>query len=182
MRLFDLPTVRSHLGLPARPDEDAHILDGGYPGETDFLEAARIYAERVWPEAENVDRCSYAGLVAYFATGWYGGYGTDEYQKERQVEALIHAFAGGYPPDEDGILAITPPLDARGEPMLPLDPATWTERALALMETAYFGDGYDAASRQARAEATRVPGQTETWYHARNSLGDPRFSRRQADQ
>lgn len=136
-----------------------------------------VIPARIWPEAENIDRCSYAGLVAYFATGWYGGYGTEEYILERQVEALILAFAGGIPPDEDGGIAIMPPRDARGEPMLPLDPATWTERALNLMETAYFGDGYEAACRQARAETTRVPGQPETWYHARNSLGDPRFGR-----
>jgi len=34
----------------------------------------------------NKDLCSFAALIEYFSTGWYGGYGTELYEKERLIE------------------------------------------------------------------------------------------------
>lgn len=47
-----------------------------------------------FPEAGIKDHCSFAGLIMYFATGAYGGYGTELYEKERIAERKVHAFYG----------------------------------------------------------------------------------------
>jgi len=57
-----------------------------------YLEKVKEWAERNYPEAAHKDCCSFAGLVLYYATGAYGGYGTELYEKERIAERKINAF------------------------------------------------------------------------------------------
>lgn len=58
----------------------------------DCLASVRAWAEKKYPQATVRDQCSFAGLVLYYATGAYGGYGTETYKKERIAERKINAF------------------------------------------------------------------------------------------
>ena len=40
----------------------------------------------------NRDLCSFASLIEYFSTGWYGGYGAELYEKERSIEMKTRNF------------------------------------------------------------------------------------------
>ena len=55
-------------------------------------ESLRKWAEVHYPNAPTVDHCCFAGLIAYFATGVYGGYGTENNQKERFAEHKAYEF------------------------------------------------------------------------------------------
>ncbi len=56
------------------------------------LESLRRWAAEHYPDAPTIYQCSFAGLVEYFATGMYGGYGTESLQKERYAESKAYAF------------------------------------------------------------------------------------------
>lgn len=170
MRLFDPATVRAHLGLPPDADEDEAIRRGEYPRHTDWLEAARRWAEEFFPAASALDQCSYAALVESFTTGYYGGYGTEAYDKEQQIRDIILAFAGAMPAPRDSVIAITPPLDDHGEPILPFPAAEWTRAALDLMTTAYFEREPRRALDDAAAIVNRIPGAPSTLEPVRQGL------------
>lgn len=74
-------------------DPACKVEDDDLPSDH-VLAAALWYARHKFPNAEKVDVCSYAGLVAYLVTGWYGGFGTEEYPKERRAENIVLALAG----------------------------------------------------------------------------------------
>lgn len=57
-----------------------------------YLEKVKEWAEKNYSEAEHKDCCSFASLVLYFATGAYGGYGTELYEKERIAERNVDTF------------------------------------------------------------------------------------------
>lgn len=170
MRLFDPTTVRAHLGLPPDAEEDEAIRRGEYPRRTDWLEAARRWAEESYPSAPALDQCSYAALVESFTAGFYGGYGTERYDKEQQIHDLVLAFAGAMPAPSGGIVAITPPLDDHGEPILPFPAAEWTRVALDLMTTAYFERDPRRALDDAAAMVNRTPGAPGTLELVREGL------------
>lgn len=58
----------------------------------DFTEDLRKWAEEKYPNAPHLYHCCFAGLIAYFATGAYGGYGTENVQKERFAEHKAYEF------------------------------------------------------------------------------------------
>lgn len=58
----------------------------------DFTESLRKWAEEKYPNAPHLYHCCFAGLIAYFATGAYGGYGTEYVQKERFAEHKAYEF------------------------------------------------------------------------------------------
>lgn len=93
---FELETVKNeHF-----PDVTIESVLGNDTSEFNFLmlmydlylEKIKEWAENNYPEAGIKDQCSFAGLVMYFATGAYGGYGTELYEKERIAEQKVHAF------------------------------------------------------------------------------------------
>jgi len=147
--LLDPGEVRAFLGLPPDPDDDALIRCGAAFPRTDFLAAARGWAERTYPEAGPTACASFAAVLAWGVTGFYGGYGTEGEEVEQVATDLLLAFAGGRPAARGEILAWTPPLDERGAPLLPLPRAAWTREALDLLVEVYFGAG--AAEAAARA-------------------------------
>lgn len=57
-----------------------------------LTEALHKWATVNYPNAGVLYHCSFAGLVAYFATGAYGGYGTQSLQKERYAESKTYEF------------------------------------------------------------------------------------------
>lgn len=97
------------------------------------LAAALWHARTKYPEAGNLDVCSYGGLVSYLATGWYGGFGTDEYQKERRAENIVIALAGGIAPEPDSVVVFIPERNLREEPT-----AEFTRQALEFLDKFYF--------------------------------------------
>ena len=57
-----------------------------------YLEKVKEWAEKNYPSASLKDQCAFAGLVLYFATGMYGGYGTELYEKERIAERKVNNY------------------------------------------------------------------------------------------
>ena len=95
---FELGTVKNEQF----PDVTIESVLGNNSSEFNFLmlmydlylEKIKEWAEKNYPEAGIKDHCSFAGLIMYFATGAYGGYGTELYEKERIAERKVHAFYG----------------------------------------------------------------------------------------
>jgi hypothetical protein len=137
LKILDPTVLQASFGLASPPE--------------DWLAAADAYVDREYPAASNLDRRSFAGLVAYLATGFYGGYGTEDYEKERQIEDLALAFTGGLPAPPDGIVSFTPPLGPDGEPVKWLPEPEHTETLLRLIEIAYFQTDPREALEQAAA-------------------------------
>lgn len=143
MRVLRKEDVLRYFGFT---EKDAEALerwcqDNGYygvfptkdveNGPSDLvLAAALYYAQNKHHNPSRIDVCSFATLVAYLATGWYGGFGTDEYEKEQIAEKIITAFAGGIPPAPDGVVGFVP----AEEPVLD------AEKVLRFLEGWYFED------------------------------------------
>ena len=134
-----------------------NVVDDGMPSDL-VLAAALWHARTKYPEAGNLDVCSYGGLVSYLATGWYGGFGTEEYQKERRAENIVLALAGGTAPEPDGMIAFIPERNLREEPT-----AEFTRQVLEFLDKFYF-----VGEEQAVVEALD---QTEPMNAARVVLG-----------
>jgi hypothetical protein len=110
------------------------IQRDGMPSDH-ILAAALWYAATNHPDAGNLDICSFAGLVAYLATGWYGGFGTEEYEVERQAENIVIAWAGGVAPSPEGVIGFIPEkLLKQGTPR------KFTNEVLRFLDSFYFGD------------------------------------------
>ena len=99
-----------------------------------LLAAALWHAKTKHPGADNLDVCSYAGLVAYLATGWYGGFGTDQYEKERRAENIVLALAGGSVTSTPGF-CFAPSGVVEGSPS-----PEFTLRVLEFLKMFYFQD------------------------------------------
>lgn len=114
MPLLDKLIIRSYLNAP-----EASVLSiwctendylGMYPEEDEpdyFLAAALWYAKKHYPHADNMDVCSFAGLLSSLCSGVYGGFGTELYPKEREIEEGVHRIAGGEPV-ADSIVVMMP--------------------------------------------------------------------------
>ena len=61
-----------------------------------YLEKVKAWADEKYPDAEIIDRCAFAALILYYASGFYGGYGTESYSKERVAEQKVNAFVNQY--------------------------------------------------------------------------------------
>lgn len=154
IKLIDKKTSLEYFGAPGPGELATWCRENGYHGvdpaadrgddlPSDYVLAAALWHARTrYPEAGNLDVCSYAGLVAYLATGWYGGFGTESYEKERQAEHIVLALAGGRPPAPDGIVALVPEEVVTGTPS-----ADWTRRVIAFLDAFYFGDPEEAVAR-----------------------------------
>ena len=148
MEIINKKATLEYFGAPG-PEEletwcQQNNYDGVFPTQDDqhegipsdhVLAAALWYAKTKFPNAETLDICSYAGLVTYLATGCYGGFGTDHYQKERQAEHIVLSLAGGIAPEPDGMLAYAPSQEPD---------ADFTKKALEFLDGFYFGDAEDA--------------------------------------
>lgn len=66
---------------------DSRDLDDDY-----LLGALLYYANSKYPEATSTDIVSFAGLLQYFCNGWYGGFGTELYKKERKAENICRSI------------------------------------------------------------------------------------------
>lgn len=147
MELIDKKATLEYFGAPG-PEElenwcKENSFGGVFPTQDDQHEgipsdhvlAAALWHASKFPNAETLDICSYAGLVTYLATGCYGGFGTDQYQKERQAEHIVLSLAGGIAPEPDGMLAYAPGKEPD---------ADFTKKALEFLDGFYFGDAEDA--------------------------------------
>jgi len=113
MRIIDKKATLDYMNAPDPEFLQSWCRENSYEGvnpahdiqdekmpSDHVLAAALYYARQNHPDANNLDICSYAGFVAYLATGWYGGFGTDCYEKERRAENICLALAGGEAGDE----------------------------------------------------------------------------------
>ncbi len=76
-----------------------------YANERDrVLAHALAYAHAKYPGRSPGDKTSFAGVLHYLATGWYGGASVDERPRERAAEHAIRtmAEAAGVVADPDG--------------------------------------------------------------------------------
>lgn len=170
MRLFDPATVRQFFDLPSDPATDAALAQGRLLSPGTFDEAVARWAEERYPDADPIDRYSFAALVAELTTGMYGGWGTESYKREEQARDLVLAFAGGQPAPRDGIVAMTPQLHADGTPELPLPWPEWTRMALGLLALAYFERDPKRALDEAAGIVNRKPGAAGTLMLVREGL------------
>jgi hypothetical protein len=108
---------------------------GDMLGQSHLTAAAFWHAATRYPESNTLDQASFAGLVAGLATGLYGGFGTDQYEKENQASDIITALAGGMPAAPDEIVGTIP----RGIENRP-DMVEFTKKAFAFLEKFYFVD------------------------------------------
>jgi NAD kinase len=148
MKLIDKYATLDYLNASEPHQLESWCQENGYHGvyptrdvakighdmPSDYILAAALsYAKNKYPDADNLDVCSYAGLVAYLATGWYGGFGTEEYEKERQAEHIVVALAGGV--GGDGIY-LMPESAVKGESAT----MDFTQQILNFLSQFYFED------------------------------------------
>jgi hypothetical protein len=146
MKLIDKETVLSFFNAPSPAELEAWCRENNYggveptrdaPGNDNpsdhVLAAALWWAQTNHADADRLDICSFAGLVAYLATGWYGGFGTDQYKKERRAENIVLSLAGGGPVDEESEFYFMPASVVNGTPT-----ADFTRRVLEFLDTFYF--------------------------------------------
>lgn len=143
MKLISKNTALEHFAAPGPEVLATWCKENQYTGvdptRTDHVLAAALhYAEAKYPDADKLDICSYAGLVSYLTTGWYGGFGTEQYQKERQAENIIIGLAGGTAGTIEGMYFIPGKAEKVTE--------EFTHRILAFLDEFYFGDEKKAMS------------------------------------
>ena len=100
MEILDRKYVKKFFGLDELKSEEYPFLREGDVPEAkywslrydEYLKAVKAWAHSQFPQAEEIDCCSFAALVLYFATGIYGGWGTERYTKERYAEAKAYSF------------------------------------------------------------------------------------------
>jgi hypothetical protein len=148
LKLIDKQTALSYFDVPMNCIElEAWCRENGYSGvdptrdipnesyPSDYVLASALWwAQNRYPDANNLDICSFAGLVAYLATGWYGGFGTDQYEKERRAENIVLSLAGGTQTAEP-YFYVVPVSVVNGTPT-----ADFTRRVLEFLDTFYFID------------------------------------------
>lgn len=125
-------------GVHPTQDAERAFTGAKVPSESpsDHVLAAALYhATAKYPEADNIDVCSFGGLVAYLATGWYGGFGTESYDKEQQATNIVLALAGGLAPEPGDMFGLIPERALTTQPS-----AEFTNRVLDFLEGFYFGD------------------------------------------
>jgi len=146
MQILNRSVVIDYFSAPEPEELEAWCKENGYEGvfptrdvekenmpSDHVLAAALWYARQRYPDADKLDVCSYAGLMAYLVTGWYGGFGTDQYEKERRAENIILAMAGETP-------------QGRGFEVMPKSvikgalAEEFTSRVLDFLEKYYFED------------------------------------------
>lgn len=148
MKLIDKQTALSYFDVPMNCIElEAWCRENGYSGvdptrdipnesyPSDYVLASALWwAQNRYPDANNLDICSFASLVAYLATGWYGGFGTDQYEKERRAENIVLSLAGGTQTAEP-YFYVVPVSVVNGTPTV-----DFTRRVLEFLDTFYFID------------------------------------------
>jgi len=148
MKTIEKSVTLSYFSAPSPAELETWCEEHGFSGvfptqdmqgddtpSDHVLAAALWYARQKYPDASNLDVCSFAGLVSYLATGWYGGFGTEQYEKERRAENIILALAGGTMSDMEGFWLMPKPFtndNASSE--------EFTRRVLSFLETYYFQD------------------------------------------
>lgn len=104
--LFNQNKIRELINCPLSKEELLDYLKKlnihGVDYENEELEAYDYflalgiwYANEKYPEAKLIDKLSFATLLSYFATGLYGGFGTEEYKKEQLIDKHIIEKIGG---------------------------------------------------------------------------------------
>jgi hypothetical protein len=97
--------------------------------------AACWWAETKHPDAEDIDKYSFAGLLSGLSTGLYGGFGTDQYPKENQAQDIVFALAGGLAAPPGQLVGLAPVgMENRK------DIAELTRTAFAFLRSFYFDD------------------------------------------
>ena len=133
---------RNYGGVHPTQDVEHNPAEAAVPGEfPSVLAAALWHAETKHPDASHIDVCSFAGLVAYLATGWYGGFGTEEYEKERQAENIVIALAGGTAPTPYRLFGTIPESALTTKPG-----AEFTTKVLQFLDEFYFDDAEKAVT------------------------------------
>lgn len=103
--MFDKATVERLLACPLSRTELEEFLsekrifgldlsEEGYTDDT-ILAKAIWYAYTHYPDSDLRDKLSFATMIQYFVTGMYGGFGLEEYEKEKLAEKLIMEMIGG---------------------------------------------------------------------------------------
>jgi len=119
----------------------ATLSEKSPPGPDEILAAALRYAAGKYPDAPDLDVCSFATLVQRLATGSAWGMATSDYLPERQAELVVLAALGrmdmvsdAIPIDENVKVSLSWP-----KPDQPVGPQL-TRSIFAFLEAFYFAD------------------------------------------
>jgi hypothetical protein len=91
------------------------------------------------PEASDLKVIIAAQVLYRYAMEFLGGYPVEEEAVYERADAWLLALAGGQPPEPGGFLALTPPYDAAGHPLLPGgDIVAFTRAMVDIIEALVF--------------------------------------------
>ena len=136
------------------------LADPGQVGPDTFnwwLYRAVCYGLAEHPKAKRRAVQQFAALLASYADGAYGGYGTENDEEERKAEALITHFTGGHQ-SPDSLFVWSGPLDDEHSPTHLLPEPLFTEAIVDLLEEALLGRGLRVATRRAGRLLEQVKG------------------------
>jgi len=141
MQILDPSEVKKFLGNPDLETLKQFASEHHYPyydhiteDSNDFYELACLYyAEKKYPEADPIDKVSFATIVSGFTTGLFGSYGTEWYEKEKLANKIVIKSVGGTLDDEG--FGTIPERVLRGPD------TSRTVGILKLLEDLYFGGG-----------------------------------------
>jgi hypothetical protein len=138
---------------PGHPewDEAATRQPDHWHAGTQLLSLALHYFTARHPEADAFQISTAAQVLCRYAVEFLGGYPIEEEDLYERADAWLLALAGGTPPEPGGTLALTPPYDEEGHPLLPgSDIVTFTRAMVPIIEALVF-EGEAAARRLAEA-------------------------------
>jgi len=100
--LLNKEIVLEYFNISATMDEIlAKLKSKGFSGFNNdnveeygnyVLVKALYYSNINYPDALNIKSCSFATLLAYLTSDWYGGFGTESYDFERKAETIIRQW------------------------------------------------------------------------------------------
>lgn len=152
MKLLDRDTVIQIFDPPPEPEFREFLDSHGFTACTtdpqdDYtgnftLSSAIYWSLKRHPDADMFDVGSFAGLVQGYSSGFFGGFGTDEYRKEQIIRNIILSIHGGTPAQPGEIISMVPAEIITGKSATPEQ----TERIIGILDHCYFGDLIDAIS------------------------------------
>lgn len=158
MKLLDQKAILGYFAAPSAEELEKWCnkngIDGVYPTQgymeqSDLVLAAALwYASTKYQDVPTIDRFSFATLTAGLVTGWYGGFGTENYAVERKAESIVLALAGCIKPDPESDIYLAPPSIPTGE--------NFTALAIRFLEEYYFIDKEQAVSNMLAAVGPEI--------------------------
>lgn len=152
MKIIDHDTAIKIFNPPQKEELEKFLNDQGYfcsSDENDIytgnyaLSCAVYWARKKHPDANEMDIASFAGLIQGYTSGFWGGFNTDDYPKEKIIRNIILAVHGGTPAHPDDFISFIPQAMLDDSRKIS---AEHTERIIGILDHCYFGNLVEAVS------------------------------------